>query len=165
MLLGRSNPRQQHMLAPPIWKAALQKGTWEQKVEHEPSLGLLCPVLRFPVQEIHGHSAHSPVKGHKDEGTRGLLGGSCNVSEVVITHQRLSKCPVIHSIKASSARLPPWGRYLGVPTEPPSVCHPTGWMWCFVGFPAPDGSGLPPSLQPTDTDIAIIKSCHGIHRR
>lgn len=36
--LGRNYPRHQHMLGPPIWKAALQKGTWGQKVEHEPSV-------------------------------------------------------------------------------------------------------------------------------
>lgn len=36
--LGGNNPRHQHMLGPPLWKAALQKGTWGQKVERGPSL-------------------------------------------------------------------------------------------------------------------------------
>lgn len=36
--LGKNHPRHQHVLGPSIWKAALQKGSWGQKVEHEPFL-------------------------------------------------------------------------------------------------------------------------------
>lgn len=30
----------------------------------EATLGVLCPVLDFPVQKIHGHTGKSPEKGH-----------------------------------------------------------------------------------------------------
>lgn len=53
------------------------------------------------------------MKGHKDEGTGGLLRGSCNVLESVIIHQRLPKCPVIHSTTSSSPKLPTLGQVPG----------------------------------------------------
>lgn len=77
-------------------------------------------------------------------------------------HERLLKCPVIHSLTPFSVKLPASG-------EEPRHSHLNlsiynlwnlGVLWAF---PIPDISRQPPSLQPTDTEIATITSCCEVH--
>lgn len=87
----------------------------------------------------------------------------CGILRGVLDHQRLQKCSVIYSITSLSLKFPTKGETPGPSHLNLSIYNPwnLGALW---GSPITDGSRQWPPLQPTDTGIATMKSCHKIQK-